>query len=147
MHLAKHEVALDRLMEWAQQHTAVLVHLSRKDFFAHALSKIIAAQRNEYVRKVEGQKVHVERQYLIDKIKELEAFAESECRVSLGFSPIRLVYEEDIEPKEAKPKTIARLYGALGISRQYQAPDVYKVLSKELKNEVLNWEELEDLQE
>lgn len=146
MHLARHSIDWTELMEWGQSQKLVLLHLRRDDHFRHALSKIIAAERNEYIKKLSGDKVHVARSYLQEKMKELEGFALVEAEQVKAYGAMELSYEAHLSSEEAQKHTLKQLMALLNIEEEQHSPKVHKVLNKSLETEVANWDELLDLQ-
>jgi len=145
MHLRNHGIPSRDFLHWIHQHQCVLIHLRREDFFEHGLSKIIAAKRGEYFKKLSADKLKIDKEYLLEKIAELKEFAQEEKAILGAYGPIEVVYEKDIKPVEAQEATLMKLCKALSIKESYVAPPVFKVLSTNLEDEVLNWDEIKAL--
>lgn len=142
MHLRNQGVPIQEFLSWMNRQQSVLIHLKREDFFEHALSKIIAAKRSEYFRKISSEKLEIDCTYLREKIDELKRFAQDEIDSLKAYKVIQVVYEKDIKPASVQSATVLNILYTLDIREDYVAPPVYKVLSKNLEDEILNWEEV-----
>ena len=145
MHLNRLGLSLGGMLRSLGGHQVVLIHLARHNHFEHAISKIIASERNEYAQKIMGKKVHINVQYLKDKIDELSNNLQHERDEMKGMEFSGLTYEGDLASAEALELTLNSILEKLGLTRGGQIPKSKKVLSTNLADEILNWEEVKML--
>ncbi|MFY0674673.1 MAG: hypothetical protein JXQ87_14835 [Bacteroidia bacterium] len=126
------------------------VHLFRKNEFEHSISRFIAEKRNIYNSKktpnTKQPKVNISYSNLREKIYWQKRENTLEKLETKGLEFIKLTYEDDICTSDKLICTQKLLFKALGVDENAVEPEYKKVLSKDLSQEILNWNEIKNLE-
>jgi LPS sulfotransferase NodH len=125
-----------------------LVHLERRDRLRQALSSIVARQRLAFHQTRGGRQLRsgpfrIDAQWLIQRMRRMDAHLEGERAALVGLPHLRLCYEDDLLRAETLQATLDRVFDFVGISRAPVTTQYQRTGKDRLTDLVANLDEIQ----
>ncbi|HMS64413.1 MAG TPA: hypothetical protein PKD83_04065 [Ignavibacteria bacterium] len=122
------------------------IYLKRENYITHMISNKMAAETNVYHLKNEDEpykkKIHIEGKLLLDAIKFGEETAKEEEENLKNIPHLKILYEKDLWDNSKHQETADRIFSYLGLSSQKVKANYKKVVPVDLRETIINFDEV-----
>ncbi|WP_353930089.1 hypothetical protein WJM97_17570 [Okeanomitos corallinicola TIOX110] len=124
-----------------------IIYLKRDNLFRHALSNLVALNKNQYHLKVsqelkEKSKINVDCELLIEIMSKREKFLKEEADVLRNIPHITITYEDDLLRQKQHQNTLNNIFDFLDIDSHLIGTTLLKIVPDNLESIIENYEEV-----